>query len=162
MTELSRDSLELVAFKDLHALTNQLRIDLTECFVLAGPSDQRSRDHWAAMNDMLKEEFRTSRKGAGGWSQLTTLRQRGALMIHLSHMPEDVLDCVPAKLTWDAYFVRLMTSAEGNIDNFASFREQIGHIDRFNDALNNYADNSLKQGIAELGTIMLKLEAQLR
>ncbi|WP_374625340.1 hypothetical protein [Devosia sp.] len=154
------DEVELAAFKSLHALTNQMMIDLKDTFALVGPDPVQSRRHWSAHSALMRQEFRAMRGGARSSMQLAALCRTEGQMRYLQRMPEEIqrmLDEQP----WPDRLAELLARAEVEITDFSSFYTRVDELRQVNSALNNYADQCLRSGIYELDDVIEALRSAL-
>ncbi len=155
------DEVELAAFKSLHALTNQMMIDLKDTFALVGPDPVQSRRHWSAHSALMRQEFRAMRGGARSATQLAVLGRTEGQMRYLIRMPDEIHRMLDGR-SWPERLAELLAQAEGEITDFTVFYTRVDELRQLNSALNNYADQCLRSGIYELDDVIEALRSALR
>ncbi len=154
------DALELTAYKDLHAMTNQLNIDLRQTFATIGPDPARAKAHFSEFNFEIQQEFLTLWEGQRAGNQLDGLRNTPELLQHLKKLPPTVREKVAAP-PWHQNLSNLLLQAQAECENFRNFYRTVEQLRGLNIALNNYADHQIKKGVKEFDSLMDNLRAEL-
>jgi hypothetical protein len=160
LEQFAEDAMELVAYKQLHTMTNTFMIDLRESFTIAGPDVKRARAHHSDSLEAIEQEFISVWEGQRGGAQLARLRTTPSTMEFLRSMPSDVMERIKQP-PWEDYMWKILHKAKDECGNFNNFSKVIKEFRTINVALNNYADRNIADGIDKFNDVMDDLRHSL-